>query len=206
MAADGARAGDRLAAWREQGADRLDPLRFARMQALAARVHASEGKVRELLEQRLAALVEAYAADLAAQAGEADAAGNKQAEGPLAVLAQEITRRAAGVNPAYPDVPMLDSLRGFWGRLRTAGQLRHALAEEPTDAGPLNSGRLAHRAMATMRAQCPDYLRHFVAYADALASLERLCAAAMPEATPTLRESARKPARPAKPRRRKRSE
>ncbi|WP_371184765.1 DUF2894 domain-containing protein [Xanthomonas sacchari] len=84
---------DRLAALRAQHAERLDPLRFRFLEALARRTQAQQGKARELLEQKLSALLDAYPAALAAApqgAGDAaDAAMRAPQPGPLgALLAQ----------------------------------------------------------------------------------------------------------------------
>ena len=50
-----------LDAWREQGADRLDPVRFHRIDALERRAAALEGDARALLDARLATLLEGFA-------------------------------------------------------------------------------------------------------------------------------------------------
>ncbi|MCW0411167.1 DUF2894 domain-containing protein [Xanthomonas sacchari] len=100
MRPDRIAATDRLAAWRAEHAERLDPLRFRFLEALARRTEAQQGKARELLEQKLSALLDAYAAALAAapqSAGDADAEAAVRAmqPGPLgALLAQS---RAAAV-------------------------------------------------------------------------------------------------------------
>ncbi|MCW0387857.1 hypothetical protein NB722_002396 [Xanthomonas sacchari] len=97
MRPDRIAAADRLAAWRAEHAERLDPLRFRFLEALARRTEAQQGKARELLEQKLSALLDAYAAALAAapqSAGDADAAVRAMQPGPLgALLAQ--SRHAA---------------------------------------------------------------------------------------------------------------
>ena len=51
----------RLDAWRAQGADRVDPVRFALIESLARRAGAHEGLARRLLDERLSGLVEDYA-------------------------------------------------------------------------------------------------------------------------------------------------
>ncbi|XQA70469.1 DUF2894 domain-containing protein [Xanthomonas sacchari] len=98
MRPDRIAATDRLAAWRAEHAERLDPLRFRFLEALARRTEAQQGKARELLEQKLSALLDAYAAALAAApqgAGDAEAAVRAMQSGPLgALLAQS---RAAAV-------------------------------------------------------------------------------------------------------------
>ncbi|MDY4283347.1 DUF2894 domain-containing protein [Xanthomonas sp. LF06-19] len=97
MRPDRIAATDRLAAWRAEHAERLDPLRFRFLEALARRTEAQQGKARELLEQKLSALLDAYAAALAAapqSAGDAEAAVRAMQPGPLgALLAQ--SRHAA---------------------------------------------------------------------------------------------------------------
>ncbi|MET0550203.1 MAG: DUF2894 domain-containing protein [Xanthomonas sp.] len=91
MRAERIAAADRLAAWRAQHAERLDPLRFRFLEALARRTEAQQGKARELLERKLSALLDAYAAALAAapqDAGDstADAAVRSAQPSPLAAL------------------------------------------------------------------------------------------------------------------------
>ena len=54
-----------LQAWRAQGLDRADPVRFDILQALSARLGTHEGEARRLLEARLAGLIRAYAQGLA---------------------------------------------------------------------------------------------------------------------------------------------
>ena len=65
MSPSGTRAGTLLEAWREQQADRLDPLRFHLMVALERRAASHDGEVRRLLDERLSKLLDGYAADLA---------------------------------------------------------------------------------------------------------------------------------------------
>ena len=57
-------------------------------------------------------------------------------------------------------------------RLRTEDEIRDAVARAPENAGPLNSHRLALRALALMQALSPDYLRHFVTHAESLMWLD----------------------------------
>src|SRR5215469_14986649 len=55
----------RLDAWREQGADRFDPLRFHVMEALERRSVDHDGEARRLLDERLSTLLDAYEVDFA---------------------------------------------------------------------------------------------------------------------------------------------
>ncbi|KAB7763347.1 MULTISPECIES: DUF2894 domain-containing protein [unclassified Xanthomonas] len=98
MRPDRIAAADRLAAWRAEHAERLDPLRFRFLEALARRTEAQQGKARELLEQKLSALLDAYAAALDAapqSAGDAEAAVRAMQPGPLGALLAQF--RAAAV-------------------------------------------------------------------------------------------------------------
>ena len=54
----------RLDAWREQGADRFDPLRFHVMEALERRAADHGGETRRRLDERLSTLLDAYEVDL----------------------------------------------------------------------------------------------------------------------------------------------
>lgn len=190
----------RLDAWRDQGADRMDPVGFQRLVALEQRAAAQQGEVRRLLDARLAELVRAYAEELHAAAvvtGTHTSPADARSAPPRSALADLIDDLASHTaqRGALPkdaprpspgsDSPVLDELRQACAQVRTGSQLRQALAPAPADAGPLNSASLVHRALTEMRELSPDYLAHFIAYVDALSALEPVCAKTMP-----LKESA----------------
>lgn len=75
---------------------------------------------------------------------------------------------------AFAPLPALDDARRLWTHLHGRSQLRQSLQQAPSDAGPLNSGVLVHRALALMRTLSPGYLQHFLAYVDTLSWLERM--------------------------------
>ena len=200
----------RLQAWREQGADRADPPRFALMQALAQRAERFDGSVRQRLDARLQQLADAYAAQLASpppaakpqpqvmespmqqlllQFGDAPRA-DALASTPTTIAARE--GGEAGVDSDIAPLPVLDEFQQLWTRIRIDGLLRHCLEGLPEDAGPLHSSVLTYRAMALMREVSPEYLQHFVAYTDALSWLEQLHGSSN-ESTPA--SPTRKPAR-----------
>lgn len=181
---------DRLAGWRAQQLDRVDPVHFAFLEALQRRVQSTSGALRHVLDARLAALLDAHAARLAAPPPAPPAARNRPDT--LASLA----RAAGSHNPDYPALPALARFRSQWAQLRTEGQVRQTLAQTPSDGGPLNSSVLVHRAIGWMGEVSPAYLQHFLAYVDNLAWLEHM----QQRGTLPSRDSA--PARPpAKPRR-----
>lgn len=168
----------RLAQWRANGAERLNPLRFAALEALARRADSQRGLARQRLEQRLAQLAEHYAAALDA-ATAPPRHGGARAPGPLAAvnarLAELALARHGAVSAgATPEMAMLGELRRLWAQVRSESQLRRSLQDLPEDAGPLNSGKLVHRAFNLMGELSPQYLRHFLAHLDALAWIGQL--------------------------------
>lgn len=94
-------ASELLGAWRQQHAERLDPLRLRFIEALARRIDAHHGQARRLLEQKLSALLDAYAADLARMpAAQAVRAAGEAA----AALRQPLAHRGTDAAPdAAPD-------------------------------------------------------------------------------------------------------
>lgn len=187
---------NRLEQWRGQQLDRHDPVHFAFLEALHRRAQSASGSLRQVLDARLDALLDRYAARLADVP--VPTAGTAQPGSPdtLAALGQpRITH-----NPDYPALPALARFRSAWAALRTAGQVRQTLAQTPSDGGPLNSSVLVHRAIGWMGEVSPAYLQHFLAYVDNLAWLEQM----QQRGTLPSRDSA--PGRaPAKPRRSRRA-
>ena len=192
-----------LDAWREQGADRLDPVRFHRLDALERRAAALDGDARALLDARLATLLEGFA-EIVSRAGETSAAsGTAQATAPapacslLGWLVEQLARDAQadrrGIDPA-----LIDYFRTMWSKVRTEQQYRQSLDQVPRNAGPLNSNSLVHRSLATMRELSPEYLQQFLSYIDALAWLEDLAGGGAQLEKEAPRAKAAKPAKPAR--------
>ncbi|VVE69752.1 hypothetical protein PPN31119_03392 [Pandoraea pnomenusa] len=112
-----------LAAWRAQGADKRDPVRFHRIEALARRRRACDASVQRVLDARIAALVDAFAGSVS-DAGDEDvanaaepapshsAAPGAPAASTLRALTADIARRfdangrsaSAPASRAAPDV------------------------------------------------------------------------------------------------------
>ena len=185
-----------LQAWRAQGLDRADPVRFDILQALSARLGTHEGEARRLLEARLAGLIRAYAQGLArtpTPVAPVPARDSGLRSLVAALQARDGDAPAPGPSPVAPSA--LTEAREVWAQVRTDSQLRASLHDVPADAGPLNSGMLVHRALHLMRAASPGYLQHFIAYADTLSSLEQLQQAVAPliTATDTPRPARRAP-------------
>ncbi|MBR8228526.1 DUF2894 domain-containing protein [Burkholderia vietnamiensis] len=198
MTVDATQVRAMLDAWREQRADRLDPVRFHRLDALAKRAAALDGDARALLDARLATLLDAFAA-IVARASEdvnASATATAAARGALAGLVARLARDAQadrrGIDPA-----LIDYFRATWSKVRTEQQYRQSLDQVPRNAGPLNSNSLVHRSLATMRELSPDYLQQFLSYIDALAWLEDLAGGPPPDKDAP-RAKAAKSGKPAK--------
>ena len=179
-----------LDAWREQGADRHDPLRFHFMDALEKRSARHDGEARRLLDDRLAALLDAYAAHLPRQALHGDG-GVKDTPGEsvrwmFVELHEQLASAAAtrGDNAmveagraqasARPEMELLGEFRKIWSSVRTESQLRQSMEEAPENSGPLNSRALVQRAVGLMRELSPGYLQHFLAYVDDLSWIEQM--------------------------------
>ncbi|NIJ92935.1 hypothetical protein FHT12_001593 [Xanthomonas campestris] len=177
----------RLQRWRSQGADQLDPVRFHLMETLAARAGTQAEAVRQVLEEKLGRLVDAYAATVK-QAARGRVAGNaaqqlqrsalgalaEQMAGHAALMEVDSRKTATADATPFPELPALEDFRRTWTTVRTASQVRQSLQDAPKDAGPLNSSVLVHRCISLMRECSPGYLQHFLGYVDALSWLEQL--------------------------------
>lgn len=166
-----------------QGADRMSPIRFHRIDALARRAAAHDGEVRRLLDERLAELIGAYADDLekvGAVPGSAGNAATTDAGAGVGSLVEYLAVQAAARDgdasgsAAFPELGALDEFRKLWAKLRVDSQLRQSLEQAPANAGPLNSGRLVHRSLTLMSELSPGYLQQFLSYVDALSWIEQM--------------------------------
>ena len=177
-----------LDAWREQNADRLNPMQFRFIEVLERRAASHDGEARRLLDHRLSKLIEAYADDLDIAASNADIATMRSVptRGALGELVDHITNGAAARSDdlpvsdaapqpaAFPQLEALDEFGKIWSKVRTESQVRQSLEQVPTDAGPLNSGSLVHRSLTLMRELSPSYLQQFLSYVDALSWMEQM--------------------------------
>jgi len=172
-----------LEAWRARGDDRIDPVRFALIEALARRSARHEGEARRILDDKLDSLLRDYGEASARKARQANAAAD--APHPRSALAA----LAEGLAPTTPArvANTLDYLRATWSRLSAERSLTRSLATVPENAGPLNSQQLVHRSLTLMRDLSPEYLHRFMSYVDALLRLDQ----GFGGAAPTGAESAR---------------
>jgi hypothetical protein len=187
-------AGARIAAWRESGGHRFDPVRFHFIEALAARSAVHDGEARRLLDERVASLVADYGTALeAAQAADGDAAQPPEKlparRGPLAQMVEQVARQAA--SPAAGELKTLGYFRSTWARLSAERRLTQSLAKVPENAGPLNSHHLVHRSLTLMRDLSPEYLNRFMSYVDTLLWLDQASAGTGTAAPESPRKTAR---------------
>jgi len=198
----GARPDATLHAWRERGDDRLDPIAFHVIEALARRAADQHGAVQQRLDERLAQLIQAYADRLpqlatphladphlaAPNQAAPQAQATPRPRGPLAELAAFLAypgepgddpdaAAAQARRDAYPDLPALDYFREVWSGLSADRQVRQSQEQVHKNAGPLNSNQLVHRALSLMRELSPGYLQQFVAYTETLTWMEQVTAA-----------------------------
>ncbi|SAK55314.1 hypothetical protein AWB77_01613 [Caballeronia fortuita] len=161
-----------LDAWRANGDDRANPVRFHLIDALDKRAAAYEGETRERLEERIARLLDEYRREIERAASSDASIGDVDARGPLAMLVDDIAKASSMHETSH--AALLDYFRAVWKKVSAEKQLRDSLAHVPKNAGPLNSSSLVHRSLSLMREVSPDYLQHFLAYADALSWMEAI--------------------------------
>jgi hypothetical protein len=191
-----------LAKLRAQGAASRDPQRWGFVEALARRAQGHDGKVRALLDLRLArALADLQAACEAGGGSGPCASSPAQRDHParpgLADLLQALRQTSVDEPPAGeahgaqalhagPDsetpgatpseTTELKALRYFrssWTQLSVTQRLQQSQARLPAHAGPLNSQALALRALTLMQQVSPSYLAHFMGHVESLLWLDQ---------------------------------
>ena len=206
--------GATLEAWRERGDDRLDPVRFRFIEALARRAATQHGEARRIVDGKLQQLLAAYGEDLEKTRGAPVPPAKLKRDdspdaSPLAGLLDHIARHATlegeapsageaapGLPAAPGELKSLGYFRSTWSRLSADRRLTQSLAAVPENAGPLNSHQLVHRALSLMRELSPEYLHRFMSHVDALLWLDRANAShAAPAAEAPRAEGRKKSAR-----------
>lgn len=99
---------------------------------------------------------------------------------PLAGLNAHIERVSSAARepgPAgaerWPELRSARHFRETWARYSAEQVVQQASDRAPENAGPLNSHRLVLSTLGLMRELSPDYLRRFLAQADALLWLDQ---------------------------------
>jgi len=166
------------------------------IEALARRALQHEGAARRLLDSRVQQLLAARAqpAQRPPPAAPSPSHAEPQRDTLAALLAHIATHNAAAwaaphaaaplaAAPlaAVPELKAVRDYRSTWSRLHMEQRLTLALAKVPANAGPLNTQRLLHQALAVMREQSPAYLQRFMVQVEALLWLEQVNHGAAPE-------------------------
>jgi len=215
---------DALAPARARDAHERDPVRFRLAEGLARRAAAHAGAARQVIDARVAAIVQALS-ELPATDASAPIAAPAAGRGALAALVAHAARqrgaspaptpasasvpapRASTSRPAVAppavtgaaaDATTLQFFKRTWSRLSADQRLAQSRAALPDNAGPLNSQHLVHRALVLMRELSPQYLEQFVGYIDALQWLEQANEAATQELTAARAAQARPRSMPAR--------
>lgn len=177
-----------LASLQQAGADRLDPVRWRQLQALALRLPSQPEPVQKLLQARLqeglqalAQRVQSQPANTGAHASQAQPS-RAPSESPLRSLTVYLDALRAQDAPSGLEVDAIDpaqmkSVRRFsesWSKIAVQQQLDRAIGRAPEQAGPLNSHRLMLRSLTLMRDLSPDYLRRFLTQMETLLWLDQV--------------------------------
>jgi hypothetical protein len=195
-------------ALRLEGAHRFDPVRFHYIEALAHRASAHQGRVKHILDQKLAdaalALRERF--DHAQNVGKRTAATSDSPphRNTLGDLVRQLEQHAprpvdgdAGPHVARPaELKSVRYFRNTWSRLSAEKKVANALDQAPKNAGPINSHVVALRSLALMRDTSPDYLNRFMSYVDTLLCLDQGNRGTPPAAKAPRRVKGPKPALP----------
>jgi hypothetical protein len=161
-----------LDAWRANGDDRANPVRFHLIDALAKRAAAYDGETRRKLDARLAQLLDAYRTDIERAASHRTATHDADERGPLAALIDDIAKPSS--KHATSHAELLEYFRAVWSKVSAEKQLRDSLAHVPRIAGPLISSSLVDRSLSLLREVSPGFFQQFLAYADALSWMEEM--------------------------------
>ena len=173
-----------------------DSVRRHFLEALARRAQSLQGAARKRLDDRLRQLLAERA-----QPSMQDPLPVVRAPrpvSPLAALRAHIAQATAarGLPAEAATAPELQAVRLYrrtWAQLGLQQRLRQAQRRVPTGAGPLNTQRLVHEALASMQQASPAYVHRLMAQVETLLWLEQAGAAADPPAPP--RPAAPRPAR-----------
>lgn len=177
-----------LASLQQVGADRLDPMRWQQLQALARRLPSQPEPVRQLLHARLQEGLQALAQRVQTQSAHIGVDTNlalpskAASESPLRSLTTYLESLRTQDAPSGLEVDAVDpaqmkSVRRFseaWSKIAVQQQLDRAIGRAPEQAGPLNSHRLMLRSLTLMRDLSPDYLRRFLAQMETLLWLDQV--------------------------------
>jgi hypothetical protein len=175
-----------IAALHAAGAQHFDPVQLHYLALLSARAQSQPGRVKDILEARLAQAAADFSQRLEqARSAPAEATAQAATEPPGDTLAglvralaghgaQQAQDAAHAGTATGPELKSARLFRNTWSKLSSDRQLSQALDQAPKNAGPINSHMLVLRSLAMMREISPDYLNRFMSYAQALLCLDQM--------------------------------
>ncbi len=176
-------ASQQLCTLQQMGAQQLDPVGFHYLEALSTRANAHQGKVKDLLEVKLAVALDTYKSRLETRETphRAVPATPPFAQQALRDLVHQLAQHGAvpassalrETGSPRPELKSVKQFRNTWSKLSVNKQVKQALSQAPKHAGPLNSHMVALRSLALMRDISPDYLNRFMTHIDTLLCLEQ---------------------------------
>lgn len=177
-----------IAALRQAGADKFDPVRMHYLQVIASRASTHQGSVRRILDSKLKQALESFEERFAKalRDAKADIASRStlKAGAHLTSLGDLVRYIEQHSLPNF-DGAMDESVslrrelkttlyfRNTWSKLSVEKQVSRALEQAPKNAGPINAHMLVLRSLAQMREISPDYLNRFTSYVDTLVCLNQ---------------------------------
>lgn len=124
-------------------------------------------------------------------------AAPRAATAPQASVLAQLNRHIATVTGQRPDarteLRSAQAFRETWERLHAEDEVQQALERGPENPGPLNPHRLVLRTLGLLSELSPDYLRRFMAHADALLWLDEASARLKPAPAAKARKARPKP-------------
>lgn len=180
--------GEVIAALRQAGADKFDPVHMHYLEVMARRVSTHQGSVRRILDSKLkqafGSFGERFAKEQRDAKADIDDLSNLKTGmhgTPLGELVRYVEQHSqpnmdGGFQASAPIRTELKTARYFrntWSKLSVAKQVAKALEQAPKNAGPINAHMLILRSLAQMRDISPDYLNRFTSYVDTLLCLDQ---------------------------------
>lgn len=180
--------GEVIAALRQAGADKFDPVRMHYLEVMASRVSTHQGSVRRILDSKLRQALGSFSERFATEQRDAKAdidsrSALKTGSHPTSLgdLVRHIEQHSLpnfdgamdGSVGLRRELKTTRYFRNTWSKLSVEKQVTQALEQAPKNAGPINAHMLVLRSLALMREISPDYLNRFTSYADTLVCLDQ---------------------------------
>ena len=172
----------RLLALREAGAARLDAVGWHYLEVLAERTRTQKGTAQALLQGKLDKALEDFQARLdQVQAPSDDSLpADIPSPSPLKALVQDMTAQDSppSLQPTRPltggpaERPRVRQFRQQLRKISVHKQVSQAIAQAPSNAGPINSHMLVLRSLGLMRDISGDYLNRFMVHLETLLCLD----------------------------------